>query len=332
MSRPTLAQIAQRAGVSEATASRVLRGRPGTSAKSRAAVERALTLLGFAPEGIPRPAGAPQPIAVIGNELVGADVDAYATLSRELNRRLFALGHVALTAAAGPALGVDAQALRRRGVAGAIVLGGADAGRAAGDLAAVGIPVVRVSNAAHADVAQFVLDASGGIETAVRHLVHMGHRRIGLALADNSAAAHRMQVFRKAIAQILHIPATRTEAPVVTAGGGMLAGAQAAEEILSTRVTAVISATPALTFGFLEATRRQRLRIPEDLSLLTVGDLPDADVLAPPISQVTFDWRGLAESAVAELERLIAGSTALPDFRVVPDLVLRASVRPVERR
>ena len=121
-------------------------------------------------------------------------------------------------------------------------------------------------------------------------------------------------------------------------------------------VAAAISCAPAITFGFLESTRRLRLAVPQDFSLLTVGDMPDAEVIHPPMSQVTFDWAALAEAALRELERLMraggagaagpgggaargGGSGAgggrtpqLPDYRVSPELVLRASERAIGRR
>lgn len=342
MSRPTLKRLAELSGLSESTVSRVLRGRPATSPAAREAVANVLRSLGVEPPAAPAGSGPrPELIAVVSNALVGPDVDPYETVALALNRRIFSLGHIALRSTAGlPAAGaVDLLTpLLERGAAGVIVLGGAHAGREAVRFASAGLPVVRISNARHAGLPQFVLDASSGIATAVRHLVHMGHRRIGFAVAKNSAADERISAFRREIAQTLHVQATRAEAPVALAGSGLLAGAQAAEELLERGCTAAISSTPALTMGFLEATERARLRMPEDFSLLTVGDIPDADVLDPPMSQVTYDWTSLAESAVAELLRIAGEKAAGRDpgepakFAVVPDLVLRASVRPVQRR
>ena len=72
------------------------------------------------------------------------------------------------------------------------------------------------------------------------HLVHLGHKRIGLAVLRDSAAPARIAGFRRSMAGILHIPATRDQAPVVEAAGGAMAGVAAAEELLDLRCTAVI--------------------------------------------------------------------------------------------
>jgi DNA-binding LacI/PurR family transcriptional regulator len=317
--------------------SRVLREVPGTSDAARSAVAAALRGLGVEPsaDGAARPDG-PLLVGVVSNLLEDPDIDHYGTVALALNREIFARGHIAVSVTAAEDLD-PVESCVSRGIAGVIVLGGAEAGRLAPRLAEAGIPVVRISNAPHSGLPQFVLDASTGIETAVRHLVHMGHRRIGFAVMQNSAAESRAHVFRQAVSQMLHVQATRTEAPVEFAREGQHAGIHAAEVLLAQGITAAITTSPALALGFFEATAQARLQMPRDLSLLTVGDLQDADVLSPPMSQVTYDWVRLAESAVAELTRVVdqraAGATeAAAHYRVVPELVLRASIRPVTRR
>lgn len=337
MSRPTLRQIAEAADLSPSTVSRVLREVPGTSEAARAAVAAALRGLGVEPsaDGAARPDG-PLLVGVVSNLLEDPDIDHYGTVALALNREIFARGHIAVSITAAEDLD-PVEACVSRGIAGVIVLGGAEAGRLAPRLAEADIPVVRISNAPHSGLPQFVLDASTGIETAVRHLVHMGHRRIGFAVMQNSAAESRAHVFRQAVSQMLHVQATRSEAPVEFAREGQHAGIHAAEVLLAQGITAAITTSPALALGFFEATAQARLQMPRDLSLLTVGDLQDADVLSPPMSQVTYDWVRLAESAVAELTRVVdqraAGATeAAAHYRVVPELVLRASIRPVTSR
>lgn len=325
----SLNRIAELSGLSASTVSRVLRDRPGVSAEARRAVEVALRTLGVASA---LPEDSPAVVAVVQAEVTGADVDPFETLYLETVRRIYRVGKVALRVTTGPELPSPATRLQEFGVAGAVVLGGQSAGPEAKRLAALNFPVVRVSNARHEGTGQIVLDASQGIDTAVRHLVHLGHRRIGIAVPEDSAAANRVAAYRRSMADLLHIPATRDQAPVAQAGPGILAGAQAADGLLRANCSAVISCSPALTFGVLESARRLGLDVPQDLSLLTVGEMPDADVVHPPLSQVTFDWGRLAQTAISELERLMAGARTLPDYSVAPELVLRSSELPVRTR
>src|SRR5699024_12409771 len=106
-------------------------------------------------------------------------------------------------------------------------------------------------------------------DTPVAHRVLLGHRLIGLAVLRDSASPARIAGFLRSMAGILHIPATRDQAPVVEAAGGAMAGVAAAEELIDLRCTAVIACAPSLSFGLLEAAQRLRLDVPRDLSLLT---------------------------------------------------------------
>lgn len=325
----TLRDIAAAAGVSVSTVSRVLRHRPEASAAAVHKVELALRTLGVVS---PRSTEGRAVVAIVQNAPAGSDVDPFEALYLELRSRIFARGQVALRVFAAEGLPSPVPHLAEVPLAGALVLGGGPAGFVAADLHEAGIGYLRISNAGHPDEARIVLDDRVGIDTAVRHLAHLGHRRMGLAVPDDSAEPARTAAFRKALAETLHITATRDQAPVATAGPGVLAGAQAARELLDRDCTAVISCSPALTFGLLEATRRAGLSVPHDLSLLTVGDMPDAEVMDPPLTQVTFDWAELAEAALAELAGLASGGARRPDYSVTPDLVLRSSAKPLAQR
>ncbi len=334
-----LGDIATIAGVSKATASRALRDPESVSAASLAKVRRALAILGVETETSTRQA-VPM-IALIRPSVPSGNVDPYARLFQILTDRIFAQRIAAVhVEAISTQVDALAQSLTGAGgggprVQGAIVLGGGAAGELAGRLQRLGLPQIRISNARHSDgISRIVLDAADGIATAVQHLVHLGHRRIGLAVLRDSAAAGRIAAFRKSMASILHIPATRDQAPIVEATGGAMAGVAAAEELLDVQCSAVIACAPSLSFGILEAAARARLDVPRDLSLLTVGDMPDADVIAPPLSQVSYDWETVAESALGEVMTMIAdpGRAVQIDYSVTPDLVLRASAVPPQRR
>ncbi len=334
----SLRAIAEASGKSVSTVSRVLRGKPGVSQETAEAVEVALRTL-----GVRRPTERRQGtlVALVQAVVRGTDVDPYESLALEIVQRMFRRDWVAVRIATGEDLASTAARLKESGVAGAVVLGGGTATPEVGRLAALDIPLVRVSNARHEGVAQVVLDAAQGIDTATRHLVHLGHRRIGLATPEDSSAGIRTSAFRRSMADILHIPATREQAPVEVGGPGIMSGAQSADHLLALDCTAIISCSPALTFGVLEATRRRGLRVPRDLSLLTVGEMPDADVVDPPMSQLAYDWPAIAESVLGELARLmksgadaraLAARGGLPDFRVAPELVLRSSEKPMRGR
>lgn len=334
-----LGDIAAAAGVSKATASRALRDPDSVSTGSRSKVHRALAILGV--DSGRSSAHEVEKIALIQPSAPAGNVDPYARLFQLLTDKIFAqrIAVVHVEAVPGQTAALAASLLGPEGgephVQGAIVLGGGAAGELAAALAQRSLPQIRVSNARHEDgISRIVLDATDGIATAVQHLVHLGHRRIGLAVLQDSAAAGRIAGFRRSMAQVLHIPATRDQAPVVEAAGGTMAGVAAAEALLHLQCTAVIACAPSLSFGVLEAAARARIDVPRDLSLLTVGDMPDADVIAPPLSQVSYDWEAIAVSALSEVRAMIStpAEAVAIDYAVTPDLVLRASAVPPQRR
>lgn len=329
MSRLTLREVAETSGLSVATVSRVLRGEPGVSAASVRAVERAVGVLGYHTKAEVVAASA---VAVVSATPVGNDVDPYEALLLQVSERLFDVGVAAVRVLTGPDLPPAAHVLTQAGIQSAIVLGGGTAGPEAKRLAEAGMRVLRIAQSTYANTAQILLDPSTSLDTALKHLVNLGHTRIGLTVPRNSAAATRISAFRKNVAELLHISATRDQAPVAIAEPGLPAGVHAAHELLAANCTAVIATSPSLVFGVLEAARRTHLHVPEHVSVLAVGDVPDADVLNPPISQVTYNWRAIAETAVGALDTMAQRPGHMPVYTMTPELVLRSSDKPIRRR
>lgn len=328
MSRPKLKTIAEVAGLSVTTVSRVLRSVPGVSHEARHKVEVAARTLGYSLTDQP---GGTSAVAVVQGIPVGSDVDPYETLFLEVSERLFDVGRATVRVLTGPDLPPATQLVTRSGIAGAIVLGGGFAGPEAARLQRAGLQVLRIAQSTYTDTAQIRLDPTASLNTALGHLVNLGHRRIGLAVPRNSAAADRIATFRKNLAELLHISATRDQAPVAVAEPGLPAGVEAAQQLLEANCTAVIATSPSLSFGVLEAARRAGLVVPDHVTLLTVGDIFDADVLNPPISQVTYNWKTVAQTAVVTLETMLSRPGYLPRYTMTPELVLRRSDKPIRK-
>lgn len=333
----TLQELARRTGLSVSTVSRVLRGKENVSAEAAEAVQSALRLLGLAGA---HAGGAPM-IAVVVPRVRYFDLDAWKPLRRELFLHLFEAGFVGVTVTAEE--DPDPERFRDFDLLGALVLG--EEGKTAGAaLEAAGVPVLRIAVRPPAGPGSILLDFDAGIDTAVRHLSQLGHRRIGMAVALGPDAGPRAAAFRRSAARRLHIEATRAQAPVEQAGPGVPAGRQAADGLLAAGCTAIVSCGPALTLGAMQSAQLAGLSMPEQLSLLAIGEVPEPEVLSPAVSQVTFDWTEVATQAIDALTTLagrdasgpVSGGAARrgpqPLLQVAPDLLLRSSAAPIRQR
>ncbi|MBB2924764.1 EAL domain-containing protein [Cellulomonas cellasea] len=168
---------------------------------------------------------------------------------------------------------------------------------------ASGTPVVTVGSEIDLDAAQVVADNRDVVRGAVGHLVGHGHRRIAfvgnLSQSDTNA---RYEGFRAGVAAHgLGGGATLvTTVDHVEAGGRL-----AADAVLATGVTAVVTGTDRIALGLAAALRERGVRIPEDLAVIGYDDVEEGWWHDPPLTTVhqaigTLGTRA-AELLLAEL-------------------------------
>lgn len=170
------------------------------------------------------------------------------------------------------------------------------------------------------------LDVAGGMAAAVRHLAAHGHRRIGHLRATLSAHTFRARQagFEEAAAGL----------EIVEAGVRLNEGAPAAREAARTllarpdRPAAVICDDDVVASGLYQAAAELGLRIPADLSVIGIDNIPVASLLTPPLTTVDLPGEELGRTGLAALAALLAGEP-VPLVPPLPTtLVLRASTRP----
>ena len=186
MSRARLADIAVKAGVSEATVSRVLNGRPGVAEDTRQAVLTALDVLGFErPTRLRRRSAGL--VGLVMPELINPIFPAFAqVIESTLSQR----GYTPVLCTQSPSGATEdeyVEMLLERGVSGIIFVSGlhADSGADHARYQALverRLPVVFVNGWLPDVDAPFISsDEYAAMELAVAHLVALGHRRIGFA-------------------------------------------------------------------------------------------------------------------------------------------------------
>ncbi|MCG7635269.1 LacI family transcriptional regulator [Gordonia McavH-238-E] len=173
-------------------------------------------------------------------------------------------------------------------------------------------------------------DEAGGY-LAVRHLVDLGHRDIGVLSGPlfTSSAAGRLEGARRALTEAgLATPSDR----FVESGYGIEDGAQAARVLLvdpDARPTAVFCANDNLAIGAMSAAHEMSLGIGRDLSLIGYNDIPLAARLPTPLTSVRTAFDAIAAEA---LSIVLQPDPKQPLIRtILPTLIPRDSTRPFAR-
>lgn len=165
---------------------------------------------------------------------------------------------------------------------------------------------------------------AGGMQAA-EHLLGLGHRRIATITGriDTLCAQARLDGYRAALARAGIIP----DPALIAEGDFRFESALASARgllSLNERPTAIIAASDVQAMGVYEAARQHGLRIPEDLSVIGFDDIPSAGWMAPPLTTVR---QPLAEMAALAVRFLVAGNSADYNNRaeLSTNLVVRGS-------
>jgi DNA-binding LacI/PurR family transcriptional regulator len=203
-------------------------------------------------------------------------------------------------------------------------------------LAGSGLPVVLLERTAtfgphHEVLESVVTDHALGAAMAVRHLVSLGHRKIGAALAEPSPTRpHVHRGWLEALVECGLDPAATLDAQVPDAGSpeGNAALDAVLDECLATGTTALLVHADAEAIALVQRCEERGLSVPGDLSVIAYDD-EVAGLFSPPLTAVRPPRRSIGRAAV----RLVADRLADPDrpaHRIVisPSLRVRGSSAP----
>jgi DNA-binding LacI/PurR family transcriptional regulator len=328
-----LAEVAKKAGVSEATVSRVLNGKPGVAEGTRAAILTALDVLGYE-----RPTQLRGERArLIGLVLPELQNPIFPALAEVVGGALAQRGFtpVLCTRTAGGLSEADyVEMLLDQQVSGVVFAGGQFAEADAPHehylrLLEVRLPVVLVNAAVeHLDFPRVSTDDAVAVEQAFGHLTSLGHERIGLILGppDHMPSRRKLAAFRQAAARAaLPYDDSWVENTMFSLEGGQPAAAR----LLERDVTGIICASDLLALGAIRAARRVGLRVPEDLSVIGFDDSAFMNCTDPPLSTVRQPIEAMGRAAVAMLVGQIDGAAVTADELLFePELVVRGSTGP----
>lgn len=343
--RPTIIDIAKRAGVSFKTVSRVLNDHPRVAADLRERVMRAAAELDYRPNIAARSLAGNRGFAIAminrKTEITPTNIDsiyvppflaeiqAGAQLAcQEVGYHFF----VELVDFSAPDLLAELSRQLARVAIDGIVLAppGADDLALLDALDALGKPYVRLAPGVDLDrTAAVAADEYGGALAMTRHLLVLGHRRLGFVAGpqEHVAAGTRLVAVRDALAEWPEPVTLAIEHGDFVFHSGLVA----ADALLRAdpRPTAIFAANDDMAAGAIAAVYRAGLRIPEQVSVVGFDDSATARLTWPPLTTVRQPVRGMTREAIRYLVDLAAGRDRAAERIELPaEIVQRGSAAP----
>ncbi|WP_420000372.1 LacI family DNA-binding transcriptional regulator [Streptomyces boninensis] len=332
--RPTLEEVAARAGVGRGTVSRVVNGSQQVSPETKAAVERAIAELGYVPDRTAR-------------ALAAGLTDAVALVIPEPEERLFSEPYFAAIISGVSAelaasdkqllltLNRDAQERRRLGqylsghrVDGVLLVSVHENEPLPDLLRQLELPAVLSGRRTAGEAVPYVdSDNVGGAREAVAHLAARGRRAIATIAGprDMYVGQARLAGYREALGEA----GLRAREDLVAYGDFTEAGGRAAARGLLGRapeLDAVFAASDLMAAGALRELRAAGRRVPEDVAVVGFDDSAVARHTEPGLTSVRQPAMEMGRAMVRLLLAEIAERSAEPPHLVLPtELVVRGS-------
>ncbi len=327
---PTIDDVAEAAGVSKATVSRVLGGRfTHIRPETRERVEQAIAALGYRPSAVARSLSSHRTFTVgmlvsdvanpfYGDVIHGVEDQAIAAGYNVL------LGNTNYDAERGL---TQIRSLVDRRADGVLIMSSSVSDDWLDELVAANMAAIVLDWAGRRmpGVSTIEVDFRPGIEEAAAHLLSLGHRRLAHVAGPLNLKTCRDR--RDAYLKGLSVGGVRPEDVLIATGELTIEGGRQAWQLLSEQrraPTAIFCANDLMALGVLSSARSDGMRVPGDLSIIGLDDIWLASQFDPPLTTVALPRYEIGVLAMEMLMRLLQGQE--PERRVVStSLVMRKS-------
>ncbi|MFB9679323.1 MULTISPECIES: LacI family DNA-binding transcriptional regulator [Streptosporangium] len=322
-----LAEVAKKVGMSEATVSRVLNGKPGVSEATREAVLTALDVLGYERPTQLRGDRA-RLVGLVLPELQNPIFPAFAEVVGGALAQQGFTSVLCTRTLGGVSEAEYVDLLLQQQVSGVVFAGGlfaqADASHEHYELLRERrLPTVLVNAAvAHLAFPQVSCDDVAAAEMALGHLRSLGHERIGMVLGPPDHVPSRRKL------DAADLDPEFVEHTMFSLEGGHAAAAR----LIRRGVTGVICASDVMALGAIRAARRAGLSVPDDVSVIGYDDSALMNCTDPPLTTlrqpIDAMGRAVVDLLAAQIDKALVPADEL---LFEPELVVRASTGPVKR-
>lgn len=333
-----LIDIAQRAGVSRSTVSRVINDDPHVSDKTRQKVLQVISEVGYVPNAAARMLRT-QRTHIIGVVIPGLFGDVLASdgqnynsvitqaISENLQRHDYAI--LLWVNAMDESAERFYKRILNRSLMDGLIINSSDMGEGVfiNELLKQHIPFIHIGHPVEAEerVSYVAMNNSDGAYQAVTHLLHRGRQRIGMITGHwaNIDSRERYDGYQQALRD-----AGRTVDPNLLQYGVYTrkSGYERMQALLSTGVDAVFAGSDIIAVGAIDAIHQAGLCVPHDIAVIGFDDLPIAQDTIPTLTTVRHPIAEKASNAVEMLLHKIENPDAPVESRILPtELIIRES-------
>lgn len=331
LQRVTITDVAQAAGVSVATVSKVINSRYGVAAATSERVQQVIDDLGYESSLVARSLRSHR-TNVIG--ILVAEFEPFSTeILKGTSRAIAGTGYELLAYSGGGRPGTDAGWERRylSRLSGTLIDGAILVTPTVVETGSQ-VPVVAIDpHAGPAHMPTVDSDNLQGAVLATEHLLALGHRRIGFLSGREDLESSRLREagYRQALARA-GVPVDESLVRVGDYRQETATGPARDLLALTHRPTAVFAANDLSAIGTMQAAAELGLSVPDDVSVVGFDNVPESALTTPPLTTVSQPMQRMGSEAVTLLIQLLSGSEpARTHVRLPVELVVRGSTGPV---
>lgn len=324
----SLSQVADAAGVSKMTASRVLRGDGGYSEKTRARVMKQVDVLGYLPNRLATVFAGDQASTFVGVSIPDLGNEVFTQVLEGIDRKLRSFGHQTVLGLTQHTAQEEEDWIRTVlswQPAGLILTGRYHSPRAIDMLRNAGVPIVEIwdLNSSPLDMSVGINHFDAGFDMG-RYLIGCGYRNIGYVGTSHDtadAATTRLAGFAKAVSggqgrvtRQLCLHDTAAYYP----------GFYGTEQLLTSTpdIDCIFYQNDAMAFGGMQYCVSKGMRVPGDIGIAGWGDLPIASVIPKRLTSMHVPHLKLGQVAAEMMMSRLSGEPVEPvrniGFRLIP--------------
>lgn len=336
--RPTIADVARRAGVSTITVSRVIEGSTKVAEATRTKVRTAMNDLGYFGNAAATHlvSGRAGTIAVVTSTT--ADYGYASTIAgveHQARRHGMAVLIVVIEGESEDAIRSTVRTVASHAVAGVVVLDFDPAARAVVPALPGYLPAVSTKGPSVGEALtrpSVSIDEYTGAMRATEHLIELGHRTVFVLAPPHEETREQRS---KGVQDALNA-ALLPQYPIIRCAdwqpGSGYTGTRELLDRYGDSVTALACANDEIAFGAIRAIYDAGLTVPGDISVIGFDDSPAAQYSRPALTTVRQDFVALGSSAFDLLRGLLEGRTEITFEHQLPELVVRESTAPPNSR